>query len=143
MFMQIIAASDEANPYFLISIALGIFLLQWFLFGMFRREAVKRDLHERGCRPIHIGWRVYAWWAPWLDAMPFRAIYSDPFGLIQKAYCYVDHDLFGPAFGPRRVRWVKDGIINQPHSPEVWVDDEVIRPELQESDASSREEGKR
>jgi len=137
--MQIIATSDEANPYFLIAIALGMFFLLWFLGAMFRRESVKRDLHERGCRPRHIWWTVWALWAPYLDSIPFRVTYLDPFGAVHKARCYVTHRLFGPAFGPRIVRWVKDEIISQPLSPEVWVADEIIRPRLEPGDASSRD----
>jgi hypothetical protein len=116
--MQIIATSDEANPYFLISIALGIVILQWFLFAMFRREAVKRDLYERGCRPIRVWWCVW-WLLPSRDRTPFRAIYADPFGAVHKAYCYVGHRLLDSPFGPRRVRWVKDKIITQAPLSEV------------------------
>jgi hypothetical protein len=139
--MQIIATSDEANAYFLISIALGIFFLLWFLGAMFRRESVKRDLYERGCQPKHIWWTVWAFWAPYLDSIPFRVIYVDPFGAVHKARCYVTHDLFGSAFGPRTVRWVKDEITSQPISPEVWVDGEIIRPKLHARDSSTRDAG--
>jgi hypothetical protein len=134
--MQIIATSDEANPYFLISIALGVVILQWFLFSMFRREAVKRDLYERGCRARHIWWTVCTFWAPYLDSTPFRVTYVDPLGAVHKACCWVGHRLLDSPFGHRRVTWVKDKIISQP-PPEVWVDDEVIRPKLDERDFSS------
>ena len=110
--------SDEARPYLLIATALGIIVLQWFLVAMFRRESVKRDLRERGCRPIRIWWRVFAWWAP-NRATPFRTIYSDPTGSIHKADCWVRQDLFGPAFGPRRVRWIKDEVTCEFPLPEA------------------------
>jgi len=110
--MQIIATSDEAKPYFLIAIALGVVFLQWFLVAMFQREAVKRDLCERGCRPIRIWWCIFAWWAP-NHSIPFRAIYLDPTGSVHKAYCCVRQDLFGSPLGPRRVRWVRDEITVQ------------------------------
>jgi hypothetical protein len=106
------------QPYFLLALALGIVVLQCFLVAMFRREAVKRDLYERGCRPIRIWWRVFAWWAP-NHATPFRAVYSDRMGSVHTAYCWVRQDLFGPAIGPRRVRWVKDEVTCEFSSPEA------------------------
>ena len=139
--MQIIATAEEANAYFLIAIALGIFFLLWFLGAMFRRESVKRDLQERGCRPRRIWWTVWALWAPYLDSIPFRVVYLDPFGAVHKARCYVTHRLFGPAFGPRVVRWVKDEITSQPLSPEVWVDSEIISRRLQQGNASGDDAG--
>jgi hypothetical protein len=132
--MAAIEISDEVRPYILMAIALGMFFTLWFLGAMFRREAVKRDLYERVCQPIHIWWTVWAWWSPYLDSIPFRVTYRDPFGAVHKARCYVTHRLFGPAFGPRIVRWVKDEIIRQPLSPEVWMDTEIIRSKLNQED---------
>lgn len=99
------------KPYFLMAASLGLFILVWFLAAMFRREAVKRDLRRRGCKPIQIWWRVTAWWSPWFDAMPYRVIYLDSNGLIHKANCYVGHSLLASPFDSPVVRWIKDEII--------------------------------
>jgi hypothetical protein len=131
------AIGVEAGVYFRIAASIGIFVLLWFLVAMFRREAVKRDLRQRGCKPIRIWWLVFAWWSRLVDSVPFRVIYSDRNGFIHKAYCWVGHELFGSPFGPRRVNWVKDEVIGQLPLPEAWVADEIIRPKLTEWDSSA------
>jgi len=105
------------KAYLLVAASLGIFILVWFLAAMFRREAVKRDLRQRGCKPIRIWWQVTAWWSPWLEAMPYRVTYLDPDGLVHKANCYVGHALMAQPFGPLLVKWVKDEIIG-PQDPD-------------------------
>jgi hypothetical protein len=91
---------------------------------------VKRDLRQRGCKPIKIWWLVTAWWSPWLEAMPYRVIYSDSNGLIHKANCYVGHSLLAMPLDLPRVRWVKDEIIGRVPPPEVWVSEEILRQKL-------------
>jgi hypothetical protein len=59
--MTMFAISDNARADLLVAASLGIFVLLWFLAAMFRREAVKRDLRQRGCKPIRIWWLVFAW----------------------------------------------------------------------------------
>ena len=86
----------------------GIVFALTFLGAMFRREAVKRDLCERGCRPLHIRWRPWAFWAPLYHSTPFRVVYVDPHDRVHKACCYVDNDLGGSPLGPRRVQWIQD-----------------------------------
>jgi hypothetical protein len=135
--MMMFAISDEARADLLIAASLGIFVLLWFLAAMFRREAVKRDLRQRVCKPIHIWWRVFAFWSSWFDGIPFRVIYSDPNGFIHKAYCSVHRYLLDSPFGPRRVKWFKDKVIGQLPSPEVCADSEIIRPKLAEWDSSA------
>ncbi len=133
----LLAVSVEMGLYLRIAASIGIFVLLWFLGAMFRREAVKRDLHQRGCKPIRIWWLVFAWWSPWYDSMPFRVIYSDQNGLIHKAHCWVGHWLSDSPFGPRRVNWVKDKVIGQLPLPEAWADNEIIHPKLPERDSST------
>jgi hypothetical protein len=105
-----------------IAAALGIFTLLWTLAAMFRRESVKRDLRERGCKPIRIWWTVIDWRVRWYDSVPFRVIYSDPNQFVHKACCWVGHGLMASPFGPRRVVWVKDEIIGEVPLPEVSSD---------------------
>jgi hypothetical protein len=135
-FAAIFAISVEAGVYLRFAASLGIFVLLWFLAAMFRREAVKRDLHQRGCKPIRVWWRVFAWWSPWYEGMPFRVIYSDQNGFIHKAYCWVGHWLLDSPFSPRRVRWIKDKIIGELPLPEVWADSEILRPKLKDGNST-------
>lgn len=101
--------SDNVKPYVLVATTFAIVLVIWWLWAMFNREAVKRDLFERGCKPIHIWWVPLAYWTPlWWIAVPFRVIYEDADGRLHKAYCRVYLELMGSPFGPRRVEWVKD-----------------------------------
>lgn len=103
--------SVELKVGFAIAASVGIILLLWFFGAMFRREAVKRELHERDCQPLHIWWCPFAYWAPchpYSNITPFRVIYRDTEEQLHKAYCYVYQDLFGSPFGPRRVEWIKD-----------------------------------
>jgi hypothetical protein len=135
--MTMFAISDNARADLLVAASLGIFVLLWFLAAMFRREAVKRDLRQRGCKPIRIWWLVFAWWSRLVDSVPFRVIYSDRNGFIHKAHCWVGHDLFGSPFGPRRVTWVKDKVVGQLPMTEILVDNEIIGPKLAEWDSSA------
>lgn len=84
-----------------------IFVLS-FLGAMFQREAVKRDLCERGCQPLHIWWRPMAYWAPMYLNTPFRVIYRDVEGRLHKAYCRVYTFGSDSPLGRRRVEWIKD-----------------------------------
>jgi len=105
------AMSGDTLLYAAIAAIISIVALLMFLDAMFRREAVKRELQERGCEPLHIRWRPLAYWAPHFQyhaVTPFRVIYLDTEKRLHKAYCYVDQDLFGSPFGRRRVNWVKD-----------------------------------
>lgn len=124
------ADSDQMKPYLLLAASLGIFILVWFLAAMFRREAVKRDLRRRGCKPIHIWWTVIAWGLPYYDSVPFRVIYSDPNHFVHKARCWVGHGLMDFPFAPCRVVWVRDEITGCVPPPEVWVSDESLRQKL-------------
>jgi len=100
--------SADAQVYFSLAAVAGIVLLLLFLNAMFRREAVKRDLHERGCQPLHIWWRPLAYWATGWWRTPFRVIYLDVEGRRHKAYCCVYKDLMDSPLGPRRVEWIQD-----------------------------------
>ena len=100
--------NDDVNTYLLIAIAFGVFFEVWLLGAKFHREAVKRDLHERGCQPVHIWWRPLAYWATGWWTTPFRVIYLDVEGRCDKAYCCVYKNLTDCPFGPRRVEWIQD-----------------------------------
>jgi hypothetical protein len=125
--------SIETGIYLRIAASLGIFVLIWFLGAMFRREVVKRDLRQRGCKPKRIWWIVFAWWSPWFYAMPFRVIYSDQNGYVHKARCYVFGLLAASHFSSSRVKWFKDEIIGELPLPEVFASNEIIRPKLNQS----------
>jgi hypothetical protein len=73
-----------------IDVCLGIVALLWFLFAMLFREAVKRELHENRCKPLHIWWQPFAYWSAWFSGCTsFRVAYRDPAGFVHNAYCYV------------------------------------------------------
>ena len=104
--------SDDLRPYILIAASLGIFVVLWFLGAMFHREAVKQELRERCCEPLHIWWQPFAYWAiGWGWGTPFRVVYRDMEGLLHKAFCCVYKDLAGSPFGPRLVEWIQDEVI--------------------------------
>lgn len=103
-------------------------LLVW-LFAMFARERVKKDLWMRRCRPLHIWWRPAAYWVwrfwfgRWTP-IGFRVIYSDGAGLVHKGYCFVYRSfLRDPNWGSLRVTWLADTVTGQLPLPEVWVHD--------------------
>jgi hypothetical protein len=134
--VAIFADSIDLRIYLRIAAVLCIFVLAWFLAAMFRREAVKRDLRQRGCKPKYIWGIVFAWWAPFYE-VPFRVVYFGPDGSIHKAYCWVGHWLFDLPFSPLRVRWIKDEIVGEIPLPEVWASDEIITKKLKERDSQS------
>lgn len=118
----------------LLGVCFGIVAVLAFLWAIFQREAVKRVLFENGCIPVHIWWRPVAYWAPFLpSATAFRVIYRDAAGLLHKAYCaayrsYRD----SPNWGSRRVRWLRDEVIETAPKTESWavVDDVPVRARL-------------
>lgn len=55
----------------------------WSLFIILAREWVKRDILERGCRPIRIRWTIFTWWPVYGPA--YRVKYADAEGLIHEA----------------------------------------------------------
>jgi hypothetical protein len=134
-FVAIFADSIDLEIYLRMAAVPGMVVLLWFLVVMFRREAVKRDLTQRGCKPKSIRWIVFAWWSPWYDATPFRVVYIGQDGSIHKAYCRVGHWLMDSPISPRRVRWIKDEIIGETPLPEVWASDEMITKKLKERDS--------
>jgi hypothetical protein len=119
----------------LLSTCLGIVAVLCFLSAMFQREAVKRELREQVCTPLHIWWRPAAYWVPWRLATGFRVIFRDPAGALHRAYCYTYPSLSeSPFWGSRRVRWLVDTIQHRSAANEswVWADDEIVRPKLEE-----------
>ena len=100
--------SVKFRLYLAIAECFGIVFVLRFLYAMFAREAVKRDLRERGCEPLHVCWYPLAFWAPTWRSTPFRVTYNDPAGYLHRARCYVYISLMDSPFGPRRVKWVKD-----------------------------------
>jgi hypothetical protein len=91
-----------------VAFPLGLILLFGFLSAMFQREAVKRDLSERGCTPFRIRWTPFS-----LDGGYSRTylnvVYRDSNDLQHKARCYVYTKLMDSPF-TRRVEWTKDEI---------------------------------
>jgi len=130
------------RPEILLAIAigfvLGIVALQIFLFTLFYREQIKKDLREKCYRPIHIRWRLSPFGSPYhVDSANFNVLYSDWDGFIHKATCIVYRPLMGnPFWGSLRVEWLTDTITGQ-ELPEVQVDTEIIRPKLKKWDDSS------
>jgi hypothetical protein len=101
------------HPRLLVTLAVAfplcLILLFSFLSAMFQREAVKRDLSERGSAPLRIRWMPFS-----LDGgyrrTYFHVVFRDESGLLHKARCYVYVSLMDSPFGPRRVKWTKDEI---------------------------------
>ncbi len=118
----------------------GCIALMLFLFAMFQREQVKRDLDERGCQPLHIWWRPMAYWLPWQSywgATGFRVVYLDPNGLIHKGYCFVYRSFLKDwQRGNRRVQWLADTRCNPSPTTEAWANNEILRRKLTKWDSS-------
>jgi hypothetical protein len=112
-------------PWLLIKIAVfiaGMIASLFFLLAMFQREQVKRDLEDRGFKPLHIWWRPAAYWMCrffWNYWWPtgFRVVYSDDEGFVHKAHCFVFRSFLRDwRWGNRRVRWLTDRVIGA-HPP--------------------------
>jgi hypothetical protein len=102
--------NGKARAYLLIAATLAIALTLCFLRAMFAREAVKRDLGERGCIPRRIWWQPFTFWAVgWWD-IPFRVVYLDAEDRLHKASCCVYKTLMDSPFDRRRVKWIKDEV---------------------------------
>lgn len=114
----------------------GFLAMLSFLFAMFAREQVKRELDAARCDPLHIWWRPAAYWLQrywftWWYPTGFRVIYSDASGSIHKGYCFVYRSfLENFQWGNRRVHWLANTVTGQQPKPEVWVDDQILRPKL-------------
>src|SRR5665213_990058 len=119
----------------------GFIALMLFLFAMFQREQVKRELRGRGCQPLHSRWRPAEYWLSWQSywgATGFRVVYLDPNGFTHKGYCFVYRSFLQDwQRGNRRVQWLADTVTGQSPAPEVWADGEIIRPKLTERDSSA------
>ncbi len=96
-----------------LGICFGMVALLAFLWAMFQREAVKRDLLENGCFPMHVWWRPAAYWAPLLaGATAFRVVYRDSSRALHKAHCAVYRSYRdAPHWGSRRVSWLRDEVV--------------------------------
>ena len=78
--------TQELQVWFNLAIAFGIVAVLLTLAVVMCREWVKNDLCERGCCPLGVRWRPFAWRAnQWRCSFDVR--YSDLRGLIHKARC--------------------------------------------------------
>lgn len=122
----------------LFGMCFGIIALLAFLWAIFQREAVKRELFENGCIPVHIWWRPAAYWAPFLPgAVGFRVVYRDPARSVHKAYCAVYRSYrYSPNWGSRRVTWLRDEAVEKAMT-ESWVvvDDVPVHTKLKSPSA--------
>jgi hypothetical protein len=125
-------SGDYLFAFRVVATCLGMVGLLCFLWAMFQREAVKRDLFENRCAPVHIWWRPAAYWTPFLvGAAAFRVIYRDRAGCLHKAYCSTYKSLWeSPIRGSRRVRWLRDQITENPPESWVYVDSLPVRSKL-------------
>jgi hypothetical protein len=117
-----------------IAMCLGIVLVMAFLLAMFQREAVKRDLFENGCQPLHVWWRPAAYWGPAPASTAFRVVYVDAAGCLHKAYCATYRSFRdSPNWGSRRVRWLRDEVTERASNiePFVFVDSDPVRRKLE------------
>jgi hypothetical protein len=77
-----------------------------------RRERVKRAICDAGFKPIRVGWRSFAYWAPVLrNGTAFNASYSDATGLPRRARFWVGGGMFGCR---NEVRWIS------PEAGHLW-----------------------
>jgi hypothetical protein len=124
----------------LFGLCLGSIALLAFLWAVFQREAVKRELFENGCLPVHIWWRPAAYWAPFLPgATGFRVVYRDRTRSLHKGYCAVYRSCRdSPNWGSRRVRWLQDEVVETP-TTESWVvvDEVPVRDRLKRHSTNS------
>ncbi len=124
-----------------LGICFGIVTVLAFLWAMFQREAVKRELYENGCLPLHIWWRPAAYWAPFLpDATGFRVVYRDSTRALHKAYCAVYRSYRkSPNWGSRRVSWLRDEVVRPEPGTDSWVavDDMPVRDRLKRATTAS------
>jgi hypothetical protein len=79
----------------------------WSLAVVLCREWVKSDLWERGCEPLRVWWRPFAWRTNWLTCS-FSVVYSDFRGQIHRAICWT-------YWHRRSVIWDSDEIIHYRH----------------------------
>jgi Na+/proline symporter len=107
----------------IVAFIVGLVALLSFLFAMFQREQVKRDLDDRSCQALHIWWLPAAYWIPWgtfFCATGFRVVYLDPGGVIHSSYCFVYRSfLKDSSWGNRRVRWLTDAATGELPAAEV------------------------
>ena len=133
---------NNLQPEVLIIIAIGFIFgfvaLQIFLFALFYREQVKKDLRAKAYRPIHIRWRLSLLEGPnRYGSTRFSVVYSDWYGLIHTASCIVYRPpLENPFWGSLCVKWLTDTVTGR-ETPEVQVESEIIRPKLKTWDDSS------
>lgn len=107
--------SGNLQIYLAIAWIVGFLFVGCFLRAMFRREAVKRELLERGCKLLHVWWvpcHPVTFWPTCHWGTPFRVIYRDPDEHSHRAYCCVYAALNRTPFGTRRVDWIKDETID-------------------------------
>lgn len=136
-------SSDDFHALALLAACLGVVPVLLFLWAMFYRETVKRELAQRGCTPVHIWWRPAAYWAPYFaGSTPFRVLYKDPWGALHKAYCYTYRSLLGSPWGSRRVVWLTDEVAEGSPASESWVvvDGMPVRPQLDTHIAPTHQE---
>jgi hypothetical protein len=74
----------------------------WMLSIVLCREWVKSDIIRRGCRPLHVRWKLFSWWPVWGPA--YQVQYADIDGAIHQALC-------GVCAWHRPVRWRHDRIV--------------------------------
>ncbi len=124
-----------------LGICFGIVAVLALLWAMFQREAVKRDLCDHGCLPLHIWWRPAAYWAPSLaGGTGFRVVYRDSTRALHKAYCAVYLSCReSPNWGSRRVSWLRDEVVRPEPGTDSWVvvDDVPTRKKLRQAPAAS------
>jgi hypothetical protein len=125
--------ADDVRALRIVASCLGIVFVLCFLWAMYQREAIKRELDENGCLPRRIWWQPVAYWNTMSRAAAFRVVYQDPVGAVHLAYCYVYRSLLGSLGAPRRVRWLQDEVIRQRPAPDSWVfvDNEIVRPKIE------------
>jgi len=107
------------HPGFLVALtvvfAVSLVLSFSFLSALLQREAVKRDLLDRGCEPLRIWWMPFSLGGTSKSKACFQVRYRDESGCLHQASCCVYVDLMdNPLFGDRRVRWYEDKMKGEP-----------------------------
>ena len=95
----------DRQVYVSLALVLVIFAALWFLGAVLHREWVKRDLRDKGFRPLSVRWHLFGWWGGFYGSC-FVACYVDSAGLIHRGRCWVE------GVG-RGVVWRSDEVIGE------------------------------
>lgn len=81
--------SGNRQAYVSLALVFVMFAAMWSLGVVLHREWVKKDLRDRGFRPLSVRWRLWGWWGGFYGSC-FLVRYVDSAGLIHRGRCWVE-----------------------------------------------------